>query len=104
VGMVGIGEAVAMEEEGMVALLTRRCMCRAMVVRTVVGVVVDAIVEGMAAAASAAAVAMEEVVTVEEEEMVGAVEVAAAVVVDATERLLEIPSHLSSIYLIDWLT
>jgi hypothetical protein len=97
--MVGIGEAVV--EEGMMALLTRRCMCQVMVVGTVVGVVVDAIVEGMAAAASAAA-AMEEAVTVGEEEMVEAVEAAAAVVVvDATEQLSEIPSHLSSTCLID---
>ena len=50
-----------------------------------VGMVVDAIVEGMAAAASAAAAAMEEAVIVGEAEMVGAVGAAAAVV-DATEE------------------
>ena len=86
-GMVGIGEAVAVAVEGMMALTTRRCMCRAMGVEgPMVEVGVDVIVEGMAAAASAAAAAMEEAVIVEEAAMVEVVEAAAAVVVDATEE------------------
>ena len=71
-GMAGIGEAVAEAEEGMMALTTRRCMWGA------TGMVVDAVVEGMAAAAAAA---------VEEEEEEAIVEAAVAAVVDATERL-----------------
>ena len=86
-GMVGIGEAVAVAVEGMMALTTRRCMCRAMGVEDLM---VDVIVEGMAAVASAAAAAMEEAVIVEEAAMVEVVEAAAVVVVvvvDATEEL-----------------
>ena len=60
-------------------------MCRAMGVEDLM---VDVIVEGMAAVASAAAAAMEEAVIVEEAAMVEVVEAAAVVVVvDATEEL-----------------
>ena len=76
--MGGIGGAVAVAVEGMMALTTRRCMCRAMGVEGLMGgVEVDVIVEGTAAAASAAAAAMEEVVIVEEAAMVEVVEAAA---------------------------
>ena len=63
-----------MAVEGMMALTTRRCMCRAMGVEDLM---VDVIVEGMAAVASAAAAAMEEAVIVEEAAMVEVVEAAA---------------------------
>ena len=84
--MGGKGGAVAVAVEGMMALTTRRCMCRAMGVEDLM---VDVIVEGMAAVASAAAAAMEEAVIVEEAAMVEVVEAAAVVVVvvDATEEL-----------------